>query len=51
MICWVWRITSPSIFARAVVSAGWIGVRPITSRSELSATAFTSVSGLRTLNR
>ena len=51
MMAWVPRRTSCSICARASVSAGWIGVRPITSRITDSAADFTVLSGLRVLNR
>ena len=40
-----------SIWPRASVKAGWIGVRPITSRIMLSAADLIVFSGLRVLNR
>ena len=51
MIAWVPARTWSSIWPRASVRAGWIGVRPITSRIMLSAADLIVFSGLRVLNR
>jgi hypothetical protein len=50
MVCKSWRVES-SISCRASVRAGWISVRPITSRIALSAAFLTVFSGSRILNR